>query len=59
MEASGEGVAERAVPAFGPIVALIAPMAAAVRSFEDLTEVIGIHVPAVVFVAGGTEPSTS
>ena len=59
MEASTEGVAEIAVPAFGVMADFIAPMEAAIRSFEDLTEVIGIHMPRVVFVADAIEPSSA
>lgn len=51
MQASSEGVAAIAVPAFGPMAALISTMEAAVLSFEDLAEATGIHTPAVAFVA--------
>jgi len=42
MQASSEGVAAIAVPAFGPMAALISTMEAAVLSFEDLTEATGM-----------------
>ena len=53
MEAPGEGVAAVAVRAFGVMADHIATMEAAVRSFLDLTEVVGIHMPDVIFVANG------
>ena len=56
MQASSEGVAAIAVPAFGPMAALISTMEAAVLSFEDLTEATGIHTPAVAFVAAANRP---
>lgn len=57
MEASTEGVELVAVPALGVTGDHLATMEAAVRSFQDLTEVIGIHMPRVVFVSCGNEPS--
>ena len=56
-QASAKGVALVAVPAFGVMADFIAPMEAAVRSFLDLTETIGIHMPEVVFVADGGQKS--
>lgn len=45
VEASSEGVEVFAVPAFGVMAEFLATMDAAVRSFGDLTELIGIHMP--------------
>jgi hypothetical protein len=58
VEASTEGVAVLAVPAVGVMTGFLATMEAALRSFEDLTELIGIHMPRVVFVVDGERSST-
>jgi hypothetical protein len=51
VEASTEGVDVLAVPTFGAMAGFLATMEAALRSFEDLTEGIGIQMPEVVLVA--------
>jgi len=57
VEASTEGVEMLAVPACGAMAGLLATMEAGVRSFDDLAELIGVHMPSVVFIANARAPN--